>query len=658
VHFRSLTTRLISWTLLASGAVFLTTLVASNRVARETAVRAAEEEARQTAQRLANRVRGVLSAVEESAQFLAVTLETLELKPGATERLLRRYVVSEQDIYGAAAAYAPGEAHGRELFAPYVYGRSDDPAALRAVDLAAPGYDYVRRAWYAVPARSGEPTWSEPYLDVGASGEAIVTYAVPFFAGSAKARRLRGLATADLRLDWLQAIVRDVRLGKTGRTLVLSREGRILAFSGPRALASVTPLVEQLPADVRLTIEPLVHRMLSGQSGFQPLELDGGRGRMLYLPVGAAGWSLGVFYPEEELMAGATRLRAIQLPLALLGLLVLGAVVVFLARRLTAPLRELSAAARGLAVDLDADLPTPHSADELGALAIAFRDMRDALRRYIHELETTTAAKQRLEGELAVARRIQMDMLPSPSSGGVDDGYEIAALLEPARTVGGDLYDHRAVDGRVFFLVADVSGKGVGAALFMARAKALFEAWAARPRSPTETLVEVNRGLTRENDAGLYVTAVCGWLETATGGVTWACAGHEPPLHVPREGRPEPLAGEGGPVLGLLDAVSFPSNVARLAPGDALLAYTDGVGEAFDKDGELFGTGRLVASVAAAPSREPQALNATVREAVRRFAATAPQSDDITILTLRYCGAPAGAAAARPTVAPGSPTRD
>jgi sigma-B regulation protein RsbU (phosphoserine phosphatase) len=364
--------------------------------------------------------------------------------------------------------------------------------------------------------------------------------------------------------------------------------------------------------------------------------------------VGSAGWSLGVFYPESELLAGARRLRAIQLPLGLVGLGLLAAVVVALAQRLTAPLRELAAAARGLAANLDADLPTPRSADELGALAASFRDMRGSLRQYVHDLETTTAAKQRLEGELAVARRIQMDMLPAADCGGAAEGYTLAALLEPARAVGGDLYDHGVAGGRVFFLVADVSGKGVGAALFMARAKTLFEASAARGSEPPEMLVELNRGLVRENEAGMYVTGVCGWLDVGTGELAFACAGHDPPIRVPREGAPAPLAAEGGPVLGLLDAVAFPANVVRLAPGDAILAYTDGVGEAFDVNGGLFGVERLVQAIERSRDREPRATCDAVREAVRAFAGGAPQSDDITILALRYDGPP------RPRVSSGA----
>jgi sigma-B regulation protein RsbU (phosphoserine phosphatase) len=264
--------------------------------------------------------------------------------------------------------------------------------------------------------------------------------------------------------------------------------------------------------------------------------------------------------------------------------------------------------------------------------------MRDALRRYVHDLEVTTAAKQRLESELAIAKRIQMDMLPSRQAGSPEEGYELAALLEPARQVGGDLFDHLASAGHVFFLVADVSGKGVPAALFMARAKTLFEAAAARQRDPSALLAEVNRGLCRENEAGMYVTAVCGVVELATGELCFACAGHEPPVRLGRGAPPLPLETEGGTVLGLLDGAAYPQTRVCLSPGEAVFACTDGVNEAFDTDGALFGTPRLLDCLARLASATPEVVNAGVRDAVRAFAGAARQSDDITALTLRYRG--------------------
>jgi sigma-B regulation protein RsbU (phosphoserine phosphatase) len=136
----------------------------------------------------------------------------------------------------------------------------------------------------------------------------------------------------------------------------------------------------------------------------------------------------------------------------------------------------------------------------------------------------------------------------------------------------------------------------------------------------------------------MYVTGVCGVLDTASGELTFACAGHEPPIHLQSDGPPAPFEAEGGTVLGLRDAASFPLNRVRLAPGEGLFVYTDGVSEAFDADGGLFGSERLLALLGRLAREEASQVTAAVRDAVRDFAAGARQSDDITILTLRYLG--------------------
>jgi sigma-B regulation protein RsbU (phosphoserine phosphatase) len=261
--------------------------------------------------------------------------------------------------------------------------------------------------------------------------------------------------------------------------------------------------------------------------------------------------------------------------------------------------------------------------------------MRDSLKEYIHNLKETTAAKERLEGEMKAARRIQADMLPAPTAGGGAAGYELAATLVPARAVGGDLFDHFEQNRRVFFLVGDVSGKGVGAALFMARAKTLFDAVATDERNPGAVLSTLNRSLCRQNEAGMYVTAVCGVLDLDTRTVTFATAGHEPPILLASDGRSTPLEGDGGRVLGLMEIGDYPVTDRTLDKGDALVMYTDGVSEAQDPAGEFFGTERLLESTGRQVAGSASAITAALLKDVKTFAATAPQSDDITILTLK-----------------------
>jgi sigma-B regulation protein RsbU (phosphoserine phosphatase) len=353
--------------------------------------------------------------------------------------------------------------------------------------------------------------------------------------------------------------------------------------------------------------------------------------------VGRAGWTLGVLYPEDELFAGVGRLRLQQAGLVAAGMTVLAAAVVLLSRRLTEPLRALSASAAELASgELDKRLPPVRSRDELGALTGAFHHMRDSLRSHIHELQQATAARERMDGELRVARRIQFDMLAEDSASG--DGFELSAALVPARAVGGDLYDHFVRAGRVFFMVGDVSGKGIGAALFMARAKALLQSIAARDPEPGRILSELNRELCLENEAGMYLTAVLCALDGATGELAFACAGHEPPVRVPEQGAPAALETAGGPVLGLLDAGVFPVDRVVLSPNDTLVLYSDGVNEAQDRAGEFFGAERLHAAVVGAGQAGPQPVAERLLGAVRAFAGDAPQSDDITILVARFAG--------------------
>ena len=236
---------------------------------------------------------------------------------------------------------------------------------------------------------------------------------------------------------------------------------------------------------------------------------------------------------------------------------------------------------------------------------------------------------------MKAARRIQADMLPATTAGGAAAGYELAAVLTPARAVGGDLFDHFQLGRRVFFFVGDVSGKGVGAALFMARAKTLFDAIAASAGNPGEVLATLNRSLCRQNDAGMFVTAVCGVLELDSGQVTMATAGHEPAVLVRAGVGCDALNIEGGRVLGLIEFGDYPVSTVNMAAGDALVMYTDGVSEAQDPAGDFFGAERLLAATTRDSAASASAITAGLLRDVKAFAATAPQSDDITIMTIK-----------------------
>lgn len=630
--FRSLTTRLIAWTLLSTGSVYVATVAVSNALARRMAIEAAEREAVNETEAAVNRVEDLLHSLEERTLALGQALSVLQPSPTQADRLLRAFVEGNRDLYGAAIAWAPDRASGPR--AVYYHWEPRGAAALGRVDLASDAYRYWERDWFKTPLARGEPLWTEPYRDDGGGEVAMVTYAVPF-RGSQGA--WGGVATADVRLSRLDEIVAGIELGRGGFGLVLSRAGVVIAVSRPRgAVRTNAPVLELASPESRARVEPLVRRMLAGQRGFVPIRLEDGSFRVTYRPLSRAGWSLAAAYPEQELLAGVARLRLLQALLSLAGLALLATVVVALSRRVTRPLTAFARSARQIALgDLDAPLPEVASRDEVGALATSFRHMRDSLKEYVRDLAETTAAKERLLGELKLARRIQSDMLPPPAAGGGDQGFELGATLQPARAVGGDLYDHFRDGSRVFVLVGDVSGKGIAAALFMARARTVFEAAAARESDPGAILDQVNRSLCRDNASGMFVTAALGVLELASGELLLALAGHDPPVLLPADGPAAPVAAEGGRVLGLIEAPDFPVNRLRLAQGDAIVLFTDGVAEAADPAGGFFGIERTTGAVAASREKPASAVTEDLLQAVRAFAAGAPQSDDITILTLR-----------------------
>jgi serine phosphatase RsbU (regulator of sigma subunit) len=241
--------------------------------------------------------------------------------------------------------------------------------------------------------------------------------------------------------------------------------------------------------------------------------------------------------------------------------------------------------------------------------------------------------KQRIEASLRLAHDIQMGMLPSVFPERRE--FELAARLRPAKAVGGDLYDFLDDADRLWFAVGDVAGKGVPAALFMAMTRTLLHASLGRSLSPAEVLARVNRELGRDEQRALYVTAFVGCLELATGALSYSSAGHNAPYWLGRAGV-RPLTSGLGLPLAILPDPSYETAQVRLEPGDALFLYTDGVSEALNREGEEFSLPRLEAFLEGARAAPAAELVEGSLSTLRSFVGDAPQSDDITVMAVRY----------------------
>jgi serine phosphatase RsbU (regulator of sigma subunit) len=258
----------------------------------------------------------------------------------------------------------------------------------------------------------------------------------------------------------------------------------------------------------------------------------------------------------------------------------------------------------------------------------------DRQRRQLRE------AAARSAGELEAARRIQTGLLPDPLAlFAGESAFSLRAVVEPARSVGGDFYDcFRLDDGRLFLLVADVSGKGMPAALFMALCKATLKAAAISARGdPGNALRRAAVDIGRDNPEAFFVTVFAAALDPRSGRLDYCNAGHEPPYARRPDGPLERLPRAERPPIGVPDDFPFVTQTRQLAPGEWLCAVTDGVTEAMDESGALYGPARLEQALETLPAAAaPDQVLATVRDDVKRFVKSAPASDDLTLLALRW----------------------
>ena len=323
----------------------------------------------------------------------------------------------------------------------------------------------------------------------------------------------------------------------------------------------------------------------------------------------------------------------------------------WLNRRIVAPMIKLEESAQGFVESSQGQEnpdalvfqdPDIHTGDELESLSDAFSSMSQDMKRFMQNLLKVSAEKERIGAELNVATKIQADMLPhiTPVNPGRPE-FELYASMNPAKEVGGDFYDFFMIDDDHFGMVmADVSGKGVPAALFMVIAKTLIknraQAAAGTEMHPGKILADVNNQLCEGNEAELFVTVWMGVLTISTGHLISASAGHEYPAFY-REGGKFALQKERhGPPLATMEGLRFRENETDLGHGEALFIYTDCVTEATSAEEELFGEERMLNALNAHAEETPEEIVRGVREHIDAFVKDAPQFDDITMLCLRF----------------------
>jgi len=589
----------------------------------------------------ANRIETVQRGVEKVVRASAARVQDGERSPDRIRLILSRAVRENPEIFGAAFAYAPRPtSKGTQFHSPYVY-RSQGRLAYK--DLGVESYRYDIWDWYTLPRDLERPVWSEPYLDQGGGGALMVTYSVPVFEGSGPSRKLIGVITCDLTLDWLTDLLRSIRFAKTGYAFLISRTGAYICHPRREFVVKET-VFSAAEANNRPELRTVARRMISGETGYISLRnlVSQAPSRMAYAPVPATGWSLAIIVTDAELLAPVVSLSRSVALTGIAGFAILLLITLLIARSITRPIRELDAATDTLAKgDLDAPIPHIPGNDEVAHLSHSFSHMQTELKRSMEELRATTAAKQKIESELEIARSIQMSLVPRTFPAFPDrPEFDLYAELHPARAIGGDFYDFFMLDReRICISIGDVSDKGVPAALFMAVVRTFLKAIWRDEESPAATLRKLNDELALDNDSTMFVTLLCAVVDLRDGAMRYACGGHNLPFIVGPDGGIRQLKRVKGVPVGAMEEMLFEEGEERMAPGEVFFLYTDGVSEAMNPSGELFGDDRLCKRLEPCTSaRGMKDFLKGVRSAVDSFAGGAEQSDDLTMVAFRYTG--------------------
>jgi sigma-B regulation protein RsbU (phosphoserine phosphatase) len=587
-----------------------------------------------------NRIETILQSFEKIPENLAYSLEYSTYNKNDILNLLRSIVQNNPEVFGSTIAFEPYAFEKDSLyFAPYFY---KDNGTIKFTYLGGEQYRYFYWDWYQIPKELNKPEWSEPYYDEGGGNIIMSTYSVPFYKTLNGKKQLMGIVTADISLDWLEKIVSSIEIFKTGYGFLISKNGTIVTHpnSGLIMNETIFSLAEQRK-DKQL--REIGRRMISGQSGFVPLNGFNSHKEywMFFAPLSSSGWSLGVLFPQDELMSDITKLNRNVFIIGIAGLSILLIMIVVISGSITKPLRLLAAATKDIAVgNLDTEIPSSQSGDEVGKLTDSFIHMERSLKNYIKELTETTAAKERIESELSVAREIQMSILPKifPPFPNRKE-FEIFASIEPAKEVGGDFYDFFFLDNdHLFFCIGDVSGKGVPASLFMAVTKTLMKAKTTSGMAPRETLTSVNSELSADNDTAMFVTVFSGILNTRTGEVLYSNGGHNPPYLLSKTLGLKVLDDNSGTALGISEGSSYSTGRITLQAGDGIFLYTDGVTEAMDSNGEMFSDERLTNFLANQKDFKPEEITRSTLAEVINFSTGTPQADDITVMAIQFSG--------------------
>lgn len=601
--------------------------------------------------------------------YVAVSNQVPEIeesldRPDRLMKLVERIVAQNPRIRSCGISfvesYYPGKGKG---YMPYAVRK--DSTTIEVVNLGSERQDYLGEDWFLEALKTDEGFWSEPFFEKNDTVSPLVAYVCPIRDKQGHAVAVIG---ADVSLDWLREKMQDADyelytqqwtgMNENRRdnkiedwepySMLISKKGTFIVHPDEKRMIrdSIGSIVK---ASKDTVLVMMTQRMLEGKasSDFEVVDdfnydcedFDGREGYVFYRPIKHTGWSLVLFAPEMALDLIAYVIGGMLVFFIILAVLIVWLVSRYSIKRTVGPLKLLASSADEVAKgNFEAPLPDIKYNDEIRNLRDSFEDMQHSLTKYVSELQMTTASKAAIENELKVAHDIQMSMLPKifppfPERNDID----IYGMLKPAKDVGGDLFDFYIRDEKLFFCIGDVSGKGVPASLVMAMTRSLFRSISLHVSEPHVIVKALNAAVADGNETFMFVTFFLGVLDLHTGILQYCNAGHNSPLLLGKDVRT--LECDSNVPIGVAEDWVFSLQETQMESQDTIFLYTDGLNEAEDSMHAQFGEGRILRvaeSEIVKGTVEPAPIVSQMEEAVHRFVDEAEQSDDLTMLAIKY----------------------
>ena len=519
-------------------------------------------------------------------------------------------------------------------------------------------YDFHTRPWYETGKNASSPIFTDVYIDT--EGLPVLSCVMSYYDGNGN---FAGVISIAYSIQDIYEIVLDSAVGLDGFSFILNKEGNVIISGKEEGLFSPQEGNFDLRNGSNTDLNEAAKHMTAGETGIATFVLDNEEYYLAYAPIPASGWSFGSVMSKATVLVPAIEARNkihehmedFHNNIAqLFSDLFISSAVVFailfawmfvgssrMARRFVEPIQKLSKGVREISGgNLDKKIKID-TGDELEELANSVNTMTGELKNYMANLEKVTAAEERIATELKVATNIQLSALPHDFLEEHSE-FEIYATMKPAKEVGGDFYDFYLLDeNHLMVTIADVSGKGVPAALFMMRGKTILKNLAMTMQNPDElaaVMTLANNQLCQGNDEMMFITVFMGMLDLKTGKFIYVNGGHNPPMiYCEADKKFRYMDVKENCVLGLMDEMDFEQQEIQVSHKDILYLYTDGVTEAMNKNREQYGEAQLEHCLNNINHQcKLQTLLEDVSKSLAEHVQDAEQSDDITMLSVRF----------------------